>query len=360
MRAALLLRLTAKPLLLYHVTIQHNVLHSNTICNPAFGRILAMPLTDVRPLQEGLPFGVRIGGLTLEALQDEALRKEIDDQFIEHGMIVFEDVEQSDEMQLALSTCFGPLKEHPVKAVSRVDSSRLPGVIEIRSRRAQGVVEVDGKQVSHWLPWHFDHCYNDELNRAGVLRSVERVEEGGITGFLDGKTLYEIFPRDLIEKIEGKEVAYTLSTQYDELKFGKPAQYRMVQPKPSTPEFKAQAASMPRAIHPAVWTRPTGEKVLHVSNYMAQGILGEENAQGDAILEAVCQAINEFGKQASYHHKWRPTDMVIWDNTRMLHCVSGNDPDEERLMYRTTIAGDYGLGRWEEAPKEAVSADAMA
>lgn len=319
-----------------------------------------MALTDVRPLREGLSFGVRIGGLTREMLEDKAIRDEIDRLFIEHGMIVFEDVEQSDEMQLALSSCFGPLKEHPVKAVSRVDSDRLPGVIEIRSQSGRGIVEVDGKRLSHWLPWHFDHCYNDELNRAGVLRSVERVEEGGITGFLDGKSLCEVFPDDLRARVEGKEIVYRLETQYDELRFGRPAGYRMIEPKPMPAGFKEQVAAMPRAIHPAVWTRSTGEKVLHVSSYMAQGILGDETPAGDALLEEVCQEINRLAETCSYHHKWRPTDMVIWDNHRMLHCVSGNHPDEERLMYRTTIAGDYGHGRWETAPSEAISADAMA
>ena len=318
-----------------------------------------MPLTDVRPLQEGLPFGVRIGGLTREQAEDPAIRQEVADLFVRHGMIVFEDVEQSDEMQLAISNIFGPLKEHPVKAVSRVDSDRLPGVIEIRSEPGRGIVEVDGKQVSHWLPWHFDHCYNDELNYAGVLRSVERVDEGGITGFLDGVALYNAFPKELRERIEGQEVIYTLSTQYDELKFGRPAQYRMIEPKPSSPEFKAQAAAMPRAIHPAVWTRETGEKVLHVSNYMAQGLVGQENAEGDALLEEVCQTINKLAESCSYHHKWRPEDMVIWDNTRMLHAVSGNNPGESRLMYRTTIKGDYGLGRWEDAEKNGKALEAM-
>ena len=312
-----------------------------------------MSLADVRPLQEGLPFGVRIGGLTREILEDKAIRDEIDALFVQHGMIVFEDVEQSDEMQLALSACFGPLKEHPVKAVGRVDSDRMPGVIEIHSKPGRGIVEVDGRQVSHWLPWHFDHCYNDELNRAGVLRSVQRVDEGGITGFLDGIALYRQFPEDLRARIEGAEIIYTLSTQYDELKFGRPAQYRMIEPKPSSPEFKAQAAAMPRAIHPAVWTRPTGEKCLHVSSYMAQGILGNETPEGDALLEEVCQEINRLAGTCSYHHKWRPTDMAIWDNLRMLHCVSGNAPQDERLMYRTTISGDYGFGRWEKAPAEA-------
>lgn len=324
-----------------------------------------MPLNpkalNVRPLQEGLPFGVRIGGLTREQTADPAIRDEIEALFWRHGMIVFEDVEQSDEMQVALSTIFGPLKEHPVKSLARVDSERLPGVIELHTKpNSGGIVEVDGKRVSHWLPWHFDHCYNDELNRAGVLRAVTIVDEGGITGFMDGVALYQAFPAELRERIEGHEVLYTLSTHYTHLKFGRPAQYREIEPKPSSDAFRAQAAAMSRAIHPAVWTRPgTGEKVLHVSNYMSEGLVGAEGAEGDALLEEVCQQINALAGTCSYHHKWRPSDMVIWDNTRMLHAVSGNRPEDERLMYRTTIKGDYGLGRWEsEAPAEA--ADAMA
>ena len=97
-----------------------------------------MPLTDVRPLQQGLPFGVRIGGLTPQILEDPAIRKEIDDLFIKHGRIVCEGVENSDAMQLALSSCFGALKEHPVKSVSRVDSARMPGVVEITARPDNG------------------------------------------------------------------------------------------------------------------------------------------------------------------------------------------------------------------------------
>lgn len=315
---------------------------------------------QVRALDDRLSFGVRISALSLAALEDADTRRQIDDLFIQHGMIVFEDVEQSDAMQLAISSCFGPLKEHPVKGVSRVDGNRMPGVIEIRSRRGQGIVEVDGVQLSHWLPWHFDHCYNDELNRAGVLRSVERVEQGGITGFLDGIALWESFPEDLRARIDGAEILYKLATQYDQLKFGRPNAYRMIEPKPMPASFAEQVAKMSRAIHPAVWTRETGEKVLHVSNYMAEGIVGDETPAGNALLEDVCQQINRLGHSCSYHHKWREGDMVIWDNLRMLHCVSGNDPDDERLMYRTTIAGDYRLGRWETAPVEAATADAMA
>ena len=43
--------------------------------------------------------------------------------------------------------------------------------------------------------------------------------------------------------------------------------------------------------------------------------------------------------------------MLIWDNWRMLHSVSGHDPQYPRQMHRTTIEGDYGLGYFENAAK---------
>jgi taurine dioxygenase len=63
------------------------------------------------------------------------------------------------------------------------------------------------------------------------------------------------------------------------------------------------------------------------------------------LLEAVCREIN--AKAQPYHHQWKLTDMLIWDNWRMLHSVTGADPKFERRMQRTTIKGDYGLGCFE-------------
>ncbi len=85
--------------------------------------------------------------------------------------------------------------------------------------------------------------------------------------------------------------------------------------------------------------------MLHVSPWMAEGVEGDETPEGDRLLEAVCREI--LDKVNVYSHKWRPTDMVIWDSIRMLHAVSGHDPDQRRIMHRTTIRGDYGLGYFE-------------
>jgi taurine dioxygenase len=81
---------------------------------------------------------------------------------------------------------------------------------------------------------------------------------------------------------------------------------------------------------------------------MAKGIEGEDEATADALLMEVSDEIVEAAEGLSYFHEWKPDDMVIWDNWRVLHSVSGSPPEHGRCMHRTTIAGDYGLGRFEE------------
>ena len=51
-------------------------------------------MTDITisPLQEGLPFGVRIGGVTRANALDPDVRDRINAAFRQHGMIVFEGV----------------------------------------------------------------------------------------------------------------------------------------------------------------------------------------------------------------------------------------------------------------------------
>jgi alpha-ketoglutarate-dependent 2,4-dichlorophenoxyacetate dioxygenase len=42
-----------------------------------------------------------------------------------------------------------------------------------------------------------------------------------------------------------------------------------------------------------------------------------------------------------YSHKWRPHDLVLWNNRAVLHRATPfRGSDEARHMVRTTIAGD--------------------
>lgn len=300
----------------------------------------------VSPLREDLSFGARVTGVTHAVLEDQQVRDRLRQLFEERGMILFEDVEPDATLQVELSKVFGPLKDHPVPTVPRAGGGLHPGVVEIGQPPREGnIVVIEGKEVTSWLPWHFDHCYNNELNLGGVLRCVTSVSEGGETGFADGIELYKILSPGLQQQIEGRNILYSLNLRFRDMRFGLSEGFREVQPHVALQQTIDYGKKLPRAVHPAVWTRGSGEKVLHVSPWMAEGIEGDETPEGDQLLEAVCKEI--LAGVRPYFHKWRPTDMVIWDNLRMLHAVSGHDPDEARIMHRTTIQGDYGLGYFE-------------
>lgn len=65
----------------------------------------------------------------------------------------------------------------------------------------------------------------------------------------------------------------------------------------------------------------------------------------------MCKEI--WAKAAPYFHRWRPTDMVVWDNLRMLHSVSGHEPALPRVMHRTTVQGDYAAWATSKATRRA-------
>lgn len=307
-----------------------------------------MSVLEVTPIREDLSFGVKIHGVTRENSADPAIREQVNDIFEREGLIIFEDVEPSGQMHVALSDIFGPLKDHPSPAVPRVDQDAMPGVIDMTSKPGEtSTMVLDGQEVAQWLPWHFDHAYNNELNRAGVLRSIEVPPEDGLTGFMDGIALYNALSPELREKIGGRNILYRMNVIMENLRFGRPESFKVLTENPTAQGVMDASRDTPRAVHPAVWTRKSGEKVLHVSPWMAEGIEGDETGEGDALLDAVCREIFALGKKHSYFHKWKPTDMLIWDNWRVLHAVSGNDPQYGRRMQRTTIKGDYGLGYFE-------------
>ena len=298
----------------------------------------------VRPLADDLSFGARITGVTLDNCRDAETRKQINDVFWDRGMIVFEGMEPSNAMQMALTRVFGEPQGYALTDVVETSDRVDTGVVEFEYG---DVFEVDGVELISWLPWHFDACYTDKLNRGGILRAITIPPEGGLTGFADGIQLYRDIDPALRDRFETLNIVYHTHLMFTNVRFGMPRSYKPVMLRPMIAEMLAATKDAPRAVHPAIWTRETGEKVLHVAPWQAAGIEGMLDAEGDALFEALIREV--YAKMTPYHHKWSPTDMVIWDNWRFIHSVGGNPPQYSRQMQRTTIEGDYGLGRMEIA-----------
>jgi taurine dioxygenase len=280
-------------------------------------------------------FGVRVRGVSEANLKDTGVRQLLRGLLAEKGLLVLEGVEPDHRLQVRVGEAFGTLKSYPTQQRGRIGDERVPEIGEtISTPENCTVVEVGGQQLADWMPWHFDQCYKDSPNLARVLRCGRTVPTGGMTGFLDGVALYEKLDPEIRRQIETCGVTYTSNLALENLRFGVPADFRIVR---SKTKAAGSDADLQVATHRAVRTAPTGRKVLLVSPWMATGIAGRADASGDALLEAVVQEILTLSQSLAYFHFWKLSDMVIWDNLRLLHSASGVDPAITRVMYRTTI-----------------------
>src|SRR5437870_1863729 len=86
---------------------------------------------QVRKLDDKHSFGARASGVNWDTLADQGVRDELNRVFEDRGMIVFEDMEPSAKMQVAISKVFGPLKDHPTKSTARTAEDEAAGVIDM-------------------------------------------------------------------------------------------------------------------------------------------------------------------------------------------------------------------------------------
>ncbi len=309
--------------------------------------VKTMPFT-VEPLKDDMPYGAIVRGLRAEHLADEAVRGELRDQWIQHGVVVFRDGDCNEDFLVDLSTVFGPLQIHPMKETR---NEQRPELITIFSKPGENsIFEVEGEKGANWLGWHSDLTYVERINHGGILRAITPSQDGGLTGFIDQVAAYDTLPDDLKAKIENLSVVYKMGG-FDIYKYGYSGELKIVHVSDFYRKVWDTADRYPPVAHPMVFVQPeTGRKVLHISPFFAMYVEGMENAEGDALLKQLCDHILAC---PIYRHKWSTEELVLWDNWRVLHSVTPIPADQERVMQRTTIEGDYGLGRLAQMPKAA-------
>ncbi|MDQ1159632.1 taurine dioxygenase [Sphingomonas sp. SORGH_AS 950] len=281
-------------------------------------------------------FGARVGGLDIARLQDDTTRKQLRHLLADRGLLIIHNVEPDHILQASLSEAFGFVKAYPETESVRFRGSQVPAIGKMTSSPgAATVVEFGGRRLAGWMPWHYDQCYNDKPNCARTLRCGEQPKSGGMTGFLDGRELYRHLTEPLREAIAECEIVYQHNLSVADLRYGVPAGFRLV----SLPQRQsAQPPSTPRvASHPAIRYCTSGEPILHFSPWMATGIAGRPKPEGDALLDAIAHEIWQLADTLAYFHEWTPSDIIVWDNLRMLHSSTGHDPSESRTMFRSTI-----------------------
>jgi alpha-ketoglutarate-dependent taurine dioxygenase len=243
----------------------------------------------------------------------------------ERGVLIFPRINLTDEEQIAFTDSLGDRVTFKTGSLGAHKSAQ--GI------SAQGIyhVTLDPKVNQHpeyvfgTFFWHMDGMPVHDIPppKATLLSARRLSSKGGQTQFASTAAAYEALPEQEKADIEKLRVVHSI--------------YAAVLPTLDTEEEHAKSRqSEVKRERPLVWTQSSGRKSL-IIGHTADRIVGWPVSEGRALLERLM----EWSAQPDfmYSHEWQPGDLVMWNNSGVLHRVIPYDRNSGRMMHRTSLAG---------------------
>ena len=269
-------------------------------------------------------FGAEVIGLDLSENLTEEDFTTVRDLYFERAVVVFRGQTLTPSQQSAFSRRFGDLMVHVLTQFQILGD---PEVLLLSNRR-----DADGNPIGFedaGRYWHSDISYNAEPALGTMLYAVEIPHQGGDTLFADMAAAYEALSDKVKQQIDGRFAyhSYTVNYKANETNAG------------SRPNLTdVQLAALENVLHPIVRTHEdTGRKALYVNQGFTYRIDGMSETKSDALLKKLFAHTTE--ERFIYRHKWRPHDLLCWDNRSVMHHATLYNSKYTRHMHRTTIRG---------------------
>jgi alpha-ketoglutarate-dependent taurine dioxygenase len=261
--------------------------------------------------------GVEMTGLSGSHLVDEGVAEEIGRSLQRHGVVVIRDAHLDDEDLVALSRRLGDV------VVASTGEHELPEIQTITLDPGRTDPRLAAFRRGNFF-WHVDGVHDAVPQKATLLSAREVAEEGGDTEFASAYAAFAALPADEQERLIGLRVVHSFAA----------AQAR-ANPDATDAERRAWER-VPAREHPLVWTHADGRRSLLIG-VTASHVVGWDAADSDALLDDLLAWTTS--PQFVLRHRWRTGDLVVWDNTGMLHRAMPFEPTSRRLLHRTTLVG---------------------
>ncbi len=274
-----------------------------------------VPLSALTIERVGTTVGAEVHGIDRSQLvDDDALPARCMDALGEHGVLVFRGLHIDDESQVAFSKRLDDVGKSEPAEVPRIftvtlDPAKNPAADYLRGTFA----------------WHIDGAQDEVPTKATMLSAKVVATEGGETEFASTYAAYDQLDDEEKERFGRVRVLHSFE-----------ASQRLVHPDP-TPEELARWREKTDREHPLVWRHRSGRCSL-VIGATADHVVGLDRQAGKALLDSLLARAT--APERVYRHTWSVGDMVIWDNTGVMHRACAYDPSSSREMHRTTMSGD--------------------
>ncbi|WP_040701746.1 TauD/TfdA dioxygenase family protein [Nocardia vinacea] len=274
--------------------------------------VTAIPVTD--------HIGLEITGLSGRQLADRRVADDLRAALDRSGVVIYRDAHIDDDALVALSRLLGEVVVAPFGG-----EKSHPEVSAITRDPAKSVLAAYREGTFFW---HIDGATDAVPQQATLLTALEVAADGGDTEFANTFAAYAALPDAERTELETLRVVHSFAHAQS-----------LANPDPTDRE-RAAWAKVPTRVHPLVWTRKNGRKSLLIGATAAQ-VVGLPADESRALLDRLL----EWSTQPRFalRHQWRPGDLVVWDNTGMLHRAQPYEVSSRRLMHRTTLVGEEAV-----------------
>jgi taurine dioxygenase len=276
---------------------------------------------NVRPLSDAL--GAEIGGVDVREVDDAQFRA-IHAAWLDHLVLLFRDQQLDPDAQIRFSRRFGALQTAPVNSRGTPWLPDYPEMAVMSNIVDNGVPQ--GSLGAGEAIWHTDMSYCELPPTASLLYALEvPADGGGDTGFANMYQAWDALDAGRQAQVRALTVVHDSSrSSADELRKG----FSDV----------TDPREAPGARHPAVRTHPeTGRQALFLGRRRNAYVVGRPLEESEALLDELWQ--HATGDAFTWHHRWRPGDLLVWDNRCVLHRRDAFDATLRRRMHRTQVAG---------------------
>lgn len=263
-------------------------------------------------------FGVEVMGLDLKATPLEAAYPPLRALFEEHSLLLLRGQHLSDARQLALGRLFGPLEDRePGRAAAEI--------CPLTNETPEGLLPADDLRLVDLLAnglWHTDSTFLPVPALANLLQARVVPAQGGETEFASSRAGWAALDPALKERLRGRRLKHRL--QHSRAK---------VDPRLLSLE---KVSRWEGQSWPAVLANPVnGRESLYIASH-AYEVEGLEPAEGAALIEAATAAVT--GPGCIYSHRWRPGDLIVWDERAVLHRGRPWPPEEPRTLVSICVS----------------------
>jgi taurine dioxygenase len=281
---------------------------------------------QIRPT--GAMLGAEITGLDLSQPLAPEVIAIVQQAWDGHLVLLFRDQALDESRLLQFARQFGELDPpgpNPYGRTLLPDFPELNVVSNVLDEAGQPIGNLgDGELV-----WHADMTYQDVPPKGAVLSAVEVPTDEGDTYFANMIAACAALPDHLRRAIEGKRTVHDaahnsaglLRKGYEEL---------------------TDVTLTPGPRHPLVHRDDrTGRQALFLGRRPHAYIPGLPVDESEALLDEIWAHASQ--PQFAWRHRWRPGDVLMWQNLWVLHRRDAFNPARRRILLRAQIRGDQTI-----------------